>query len=38
MIDGKPASFTIPMDDNKKFQIKEYRDKLYEALIKKRRE
>jgi len=26
------------MDDNRKFAIKDYRDKLYEELIKKRRE
>ena len=26
------------MDDNKKFAIKDYRDKLYEELIKQRRE
>ena len=33
-IDGKSAKFTIPMDDNRKFAIKDYRDKLYEELIK----
>ena len=38
MIDGKPTRFTTPMDDNRKFAIKDYRDKLYEELIKKRRE
>ena len=38
MIDGKPARFVTPIDDNRKFAIKDYRDKLYEALIKERRE
>ena len=33
MINGKTAKFTTPMDDNKKFAIKDYRDKLYEELI-----
>lgn len=34
MLGGKRAQFTTPMDDNKKFAIKDYRDKLYEELIK----
>jgi mitogen-activated protein kinase 15 len=38
LIDGEPSIFTTPMDDNRKFAIKDYRDKLYEELIKKRRQ
>lgn len=37
-VDGKRAKFVTPIDDNKKFGIKHYRDKLYEELIRQRRE
>jgi len=30
MLKGVPTKFTTPMDDNRKFAIKDYRDKLYE--------
>ena len=38
MLKGKPANFTTPIDDNTKFEVKDYRDKLYDELIKQRRE
>lgn len=33
-----PTLITLPLDDNKKFSIREYRDKLYEEINKKKKD
>jgi mitogen-activated protein kinase 15 len=38
LVDGKRAKFVTPINDNKKFGIELYRDKLYKELVKTRRE